>query len=340
MLKRRPVLVAAALVLAVMLAISQYGYKLFDRIFAPWAFPSGDRPALVGNWGGTLVTSTGKRFAVYLRLILPQPKLSRHGGYRRGWREQPNGPLGGQLVICDRPNMPRIYEVEGTPNDRHASNFTFFAAPKLGTDGLTASWVNAAWSNPNRIDGQVQFHWRRGPSAISGPQYPDTQGEGVLSLVRTGTAADTTSCNSANISQAQRLVAGLVFSGPVTDAAEILDRQQEEALAVKLRELLRTTGHQMVVVSVRSLDGTDEAIFATRVANRWGIGGKSGDGVVLLVAPGERKVRIAVGRGLEQVLPDALCQQIMDNRIVPRFRAGDFAGGLNAGVDAVVSHLM
>jgi uncharacterized membrane protein YgcG len=55
----------------------------------------------------------------------------------------------------------------------------------------------------------------------------------------------------------------------VTDAAEILSRQLEKALAVKLRELQLTTGHQMVVVGLRSLDGTEEATFATRVANRW-----------------------------------------------------------------------
>lgn len=128
--------------------------------------------------------------------------------------------------------------------------------------------------------------------------------------------------------------------GRVTDSAQILTYQQEFDLSEKLEELERSTGHQMAIATVPTLGGQDIAEFTTDLANSWGIGRKDyDDGVVLLIAPNEQKARIAVGFGLEQKLTDALCQQIMDEKIIPQFRDGDLAGGIDAGVDAIIFHL-
>ena len=96
----------------------------------------------------------------------------------------------------------------------------------------------------------------------------------------------------------------------------------------------------MVVVTVPSLGGEDVAKYTLRLANRWGIGRKGfDDGVVLLIAPNERKVRIEVGLGLEQILPDSLCSRIMENVIIPKFRKGDLPGGIDAGVTSLIERL-
>jgi uncharacterized protein len=156
------------------------------------------------------------------------------------------------------------------------------------------------------------------------------------------------SCDQANTVSANRDTASapaaaaptLALAGRVTDAADILTPAQEEALSAKLASLERTTDRQMVVVTVPSLDGADIATFTRNLANRWGIGRKGhDDGVVLLVAPNERKVRIAVGYGLEKTLTDAECQQIIDEQMLPRFRNGDLPRGIASGVDSLIARL-
>ena len=130
------------------------------------------------------------------------------------------------------------------------------------------------------------------------------------------------------------------LAGRVTDAADVLSSQQEMTLSAKLEELERATQHQMVVVTVQSLGGEHIAAFTRKLANSWGIGRKGhDDGVVVLIAPQERSARIAVGYGVEKKLPDALCQQIMDQQMIPRFREGDLAGGIEAGVNALAARL-
>ena len=96
----------------------------------------------------------------------------------------------------------------------------------------------------------------------------------------------------------------------------------------------------MVVATVPTLGGADVATFTKDLANKWGIGRKDyDDGVVLLVAPNERKVRIAVGYGLEKSLTPDLCKQIIDQQMLPRFREGDLAGGIEAGAKALIARL-
>jgi uncharacterized protein len=132
----------------------------------------------------------------------------------------------------------------------------------------------------------------------------------------------------------------LALGGRVTDGARILTPAQEARLSAKLERLERLTKHQMVIVTVPSLGGRDVADFTTDLGNSWGIGREGyDDGVVLLVAPKERKVRIAVGYGLEKRLTDALCSQIINRLILPRFRQGDLPGGIEAGTGALVARL-
>ena len=130
------------------------------------------------------------------------------------------------------------------------------------------------------------------------------------------------------------------LTGRVTDAAHILSPEQVSRLTVKLEQLERTTKHQLVLTTVPSLGGLDVADFTRDLANKWGIGRKGyNDGVVLLVAPNEMKVRIAVGYGLEKTLTHEVCQQIIDGSMLPRLRKGDLPGGIEAGADALITRL-
>jgi uncharacterized protein len=129
------------------------------------------------------------------------------------------------------------------------------------------------------------------------------------------------------------------LTGRVTDAAGILPPEAEVSLSARLEQLERTTGHQAVVVTVPSLDGRSVASVTNDLGNAFRIGGKDADGVILLVAPNERRVRITVGYALERTLTDDLCSEIIQSEILPRFREGDLPSGIVAGVDALASHL-
>ena len=128
------------------------------------------------------------------------------------------------------------------------------------------------------------------------------------------------------------------LSGRVVDEAEILGAEAETNLTRTLEELERATGAQVAVLTVPGLE--DEALedFSMRVAETWKLGGaERDDGVLLLIARDDRKMRLEVGYGLEGQIPDILAGRILDNMVRPRFRAGDFEGGVTAGVDAVAA---
>lgn len=132
----------------------------------------------------------------------------------------------------------------------------------------------------------------------------------------------------------------IALAGRVTDEAGLFSGEQKRVLSGKLEKLEQSTGHQMVIVTVASLGGAEIGAFTTSLGNDWGIGRKGhNDGIVLLVAPKEQLAQISVGYGLEAVLPDELCQGIMNERMIPRFRAGDLFGGVDAGVDALIERL-
>lgn len=124
--------------------------------------------------------------------------------------------------------------------------------------------------------------------------------------------------------------------GRVNDYAEMVPRDVADRLEEKLRALEERTGAQVAVLTVESLEGEPIEDFSMRVAETWKLGQKDKDnGVLFVVAEGDRKMRIEVGYGLEPVLTDALCKRILDGITRTRFRAGDFGGGIEASVDAI-----
>ena len=130
------------------------------------------------------------------------------------------------------------------------------------------------------------------------------------------------------------------LTGRVVDEAQVLSPDTERELSDKLENLEATTGRQLVVATVPSLQGYPIEDYGYQLGRTWGIGEKDKDtGVILLVAPNERKVRIEVGYGLEPVLTDALSSVIIQSAILPKFRDGDLPGGIVAGTDALVEQL-
>jgi uncharacterized protein len=129
-------------------------------------------------------------------------------------------------------------------------------------------------------------------------------------------------------------------TGRVVDNAGLMTPADEQRLTERLAVFEYTTKHQFIVVTLPSLGSEDIATFTRRLANRWGIGRKGvNDGVVLLVAPNEHKIRIAVGHGLERALPNAVCAAIIAQQILPHFKEGKMAEGIDAGVGAIIDTL-
>jgi uncharacterized protein len=123
----------------------------------------------------------------------------------------------------------------------------------------------------------------------------------------------------------------------VTDLAGMLPPGSAQTLEERLAGFERETGHQIAVLTIPSLEGDAIEDFGIRVADAWKIGQKGFDnGAILIIAQKERKLRIEVGYGLEGVLPDAIASRIIREVIVPRFRDGDFSGGIVAGVNAIL----
>jgi len=130
------------------------------------------------------------------------------------------------------------------------------------------------------------------------------------------------------------------LTGRIVDQANLLPADQRPALEAKLVDLETKSGIQLVVATVRSLDGQEIEPYANALFRAWKLGEKTkNNGVLLLVAPTERRVRIEVGYGLEGTLTDALSKVIIANAITPRFKAGDFAGGITRGVDDIITVL-
>ena len=130
------------------------------------------------------------------------------------------------------------------------------------------------------------------------------------------------------------------LTGRVVDQANVLPAATRSALETKLADLENKSGIQLVVATVASLEDSDVETYANQLFRAWKLGEKpKNNGVLLLVAPKERKVRIEVGYGLEGVLTDALSNVIITNQIVPKFKAGDFAGGIERGVDGIIAAL-
>jgi uncharacterized protein len=123
------------------------------------------------------------------------------------------------------------------------------------------------------------------------------------------------------------------LTGRIVDEANLLSAQDRRALEGELQALEEKSSDQLVIYTARSLQGYEIEDFGYQLGRAWQIGQQGKDnGVVLIVAPNERKVRIEVGRGLEPQLTDLMSKLIIENAILPAFRRGDFAAGIKAGV--------
>jgi uncharacterized protein len=130
------------------------------------------------------------------------------------------------------------------------------------------------------------------------------------------------------------------LTGRIVDQANIIPQATREALEPKLADLEQKSGIQLVVATVNTLEGQEIEPYANELFRFWKLGEKQkNNGVLLLVAPRERRVRIEVGYGLEGTLTDALTAVIIANAITPRFKTGDFGGGITRGVDDIVTVL-
>jgi len=128
--------------------------------------------------------------------------------------------------------------------------------------------------------------------------------------------------------------------GRVVDAAHILSPVTIADLERKLADLEQKSGIQLVVATAPSLNGEEIEPYANALFRAWKLGeAKKNNGVLLLVAPKEHRVRIEVGYGLEGTLTDAVSSLIIANAIAPRFKAGDFDGGVTRGVDDIITAL-
>lgn len=138
---------------------------------------------------------------------------------------------------------------------------------------------------------------------------------------------------AATLAQAEPTFPSL--TGRVVDQAMVL--MATAPLERKLADYEAASGHQLVVATVKDLQGYDIRDYGNKLFRAWALGDKQrNDGALLLIAPNDRKVSIEVGYGLEGDLTDALSRIIIENAIVPRFKAGDYDGGVNAGVDDII----
>lgn len=123
------------------------------------------------------------------------------------------------------------------------------------------------------------------------------------------------------------------LTGRIVDEADLLKPEDRTAIEAELAALEQTSTDQLVVVTLKSLQDYPIEDYGYQLGRKWGIGQKGKDnGILLIVAPSERKVRIEVGRGLEPIMTDAMSNLIIQNAILPQFKRGDFSAGIRAGV--------
>ena len=126
----------------------------------------------------------------------------------------------------------------------------------------------------------------------------------------------------------------------VNDFAGMLSGSEQAALERKLVDYDDSTGTQITIVTIVTLDGAEKAQYAIELGEKWGVGGaKMDNGVVILVARDDRQMFIATGRGVEEYLPDAICKRIVENIMKPEFKAGDYYAGLNKATDEMIARL-
>lgn len=142
------------------------------------------------------------------------------------------------------------------------------------------------------------------------------------------------------VAWAQSVQAVPALTAHVMDSTGTLDATQRAALEAKLAAFEQARGAQVVMLIVPTTEPEDITAYAQRVGDTWKIGRKDvGDGLLLVVAKNDRKVRIETTKALEGAIPDLAARQIIESAITPRFRQGDFAGGLSAAADQIMARI-
>jgi uncharacterized protein len=129
------------------------------------------------------------------------------------------------------------------------------------------------------------------------------------------------------------------LAGRVNDYADVLPQDAEQRIDRKLESHEKATGQQFAVLTIRSLEGDALEDFSIRTVEAWKLGGKEKDeGLLLLVVKDDRKVRIEVGHGLEGSITDAFSSRIVRSALVPAFKTGDYAAGVESALDLLIRH--
>ena len=130
------------------------------------------------------------------------------------------------------------------------------------------------------------------------------------------------------------------LTGRVVDDANILTPQTKADLDQKLAALEQNTSRQLVVVTIPSLGGYEISDYGYQLGRAWGIGqAKLNNGILFIIAPTEHKTRVEVGYGLEPIVTDAFSSVVIQTQVLPKFRKGDFNGGVEAGANALIEQL-
>ncbi|MDD4287738.1 MAG: TPM domain-containing protein [Candidatus Peribacteraceae bacterium] len=154
----------------------------------------------------------------------------------------------------------------------------------------------------------------------------------VIAIIGILISLSVSACNKGG----QNAGGDMKLEGPVNDYAKVLSAAQAEQLRSTLLAQEKVTSNQIVILTVLSLDGEEIEPFANKIFHAWKLGQAGKDnGVLIVLATEERKMRIEVGKGLEGTLTDATASQIIRREMAPKFKAKDFAGGFAAAVTAI-----
>lgn len=168
----------------------------------------------------------------------------------------------------------------------------------------------------------------------------NTQATGNQATATANAQTTTTTTTPKQSTQAPVAADKLILNNPVIDEAKILSASDKQAIETKLRSLNDRGLAQAAVVIVPTTNGEDIFDYSMKVADRWKLGKKDTDqGLLMVVAVNDRKMYILTGYGLEGTIPDAVAKRIINDDITPRFKQGDYAGGIIAGINRIEERL-
>ena len=179
-----------------------------------------------------------------------------------------------------------------------------------------------------------------GNDALPIPGSTQATGNQANNNQATATANAQTTTIPKKSTQAPVAADKLILNNPVIDEARILSASDKQAIETKLRSLNDRGLAQAAVVIVPTTNGEDIFDYSMKVADRWKLGKKDTDqGLLMVVAVNDRKMYILTGYGLEGTIPDAAAKRIISDDITPRFKQGDYAGGITAGINRIEERL-